>query len=83
MRLISLCCLALCLIMNPTRAAKIDGAGSFGSEVTDTDLKINLQFQGAISNLKNERTGRVLGKGNTFSDIWNASEANIYSFENK
>ncbi len=70
----------LCLVMNPTRAAKIDGAGNLGSEVTNNVLEINLQFRDAIKNLKNERTGRVLSDGNAFADTWNACEANIYSF---
>jgi hypothetical protein len=71
----------LCLVMNPTRAAKIDGAGSLSSEVTNGVLNIDLQFQDAIANLKNERTGRILGEAKTFTDGWTASEANIYSFE--
>lgn len=73
----------LCLVMNPTRTAKIDGAGSMSSEVKDEVLKINLQFRDGISNFKNERTGQILGNGNAFADNWNASEANIYSFETK
>lgn len=72
----------LCLVMNPTRAAKIDGAGSLSSAVTNEKLTINLQFQSSVNNLKNERTGRALGKGKAFSDLWTVCEANIYSFEN-
>ncbi|MBV9469705.1 MAG: beta-galactosidase trimerization domain-containing protein, partial [Abitibacteriaceae bacterium] len=70
----------LCIVMNPLRMAKVNNAGTVNGLITDAPVDINLQFQAPITGLKNERTGRLIGNGQSFTDRWVPCESNIYSW---
>lgn len=68
-----------CVVMNPLRSAKVDGAGGVDDLPTQA-INITLQFRDTVSGLKNERNGNTLGNGKQFTDRWLPYEANIYSW---
>lgn len=70
----------LCIVMNPLRQANVNNAGSVSGIVSSEPITINIEFRDALTGLKNERSGRVLGNGKSFSDRWVPCEANIYSW---
>ena len=70
----------LCVVMNPLRGARIDAAGAVDTPLSERPLTITLQFRDAVDGLKNERTGKALGKGRRFTDRWVPCEANLYSW---
>lgn len=70
----------LCVVMNPVRNAKVDNAGTVNGLISADPLAIRLQFHDAVTGFKNERTGQLLGNGQSFADQWVPCEANIYSW---
>ncbi|MDQ3813161.1 MAG: beta-galactosidase [Armatimonadota bacterium] len=70
----------LCIVMNPLRQATVSSAGAVSGLVTCEPLTINIELRNTVAGLKNERSGRILGDGKSFSDQWVPCEANIYSW---
>ncbi|HIE50496.1 MAG TPA: hypothetical protein EYP85_01945, partial [Armatimonadetes bacterium] len=70
----------LCLVQNPLRDARIDGAGPTKGVRPGGPETIRLRFREPVRSLRNLRTGRVLGEGQEFTDLWVPCETNVYEF---
>jgi hypothetical protein len=70
----------LCLVKNLFRSARIDAAGETTGRISSERTKIRLVFARPVKGLKNERSGKVLGDGSEFEDVWTTCEANVYTF---
>ena len=72
--------MTLCILRNLDRKASIDGFGSAQGSLGDGKIPLKLSFATAVKDLRNERTGRVLGDGRTFDDELTPWEANVYTY---
>lgn len=72
---------AVILVKNLFRSAKINAAGETQGTLSNEPMPIKLRFAKPVKNLRNERTGKLLGDGQEFQDTWVTCEANVYSFE--
>ncbi len=72
--------MTLCVLKNLDRRASIDGFGSAQGALGDGKVLLKLAFATEIKDLRNERTGKILGSGRSFEDELTPWEANVYSF---
>lgn len=72
--------MTLCIVKNVERKAAIDEFGTTGEDVGQGKGKIKLTFARPVKELKNERTGKVLGAGREFEDEFTPWEANVYTY---
>ncbi len=70
----------VCVVKNIDRAAAIDSFGDIKGGMEDAALQIKLEFAKPVKDLKNERTGKAMGAGKTFTDTFVPWEANVYSY---
>ena len=72
--------MTLCIVKNPDRRASIDGFGSAHGTLGDGKIALKLTFARGVRDLRNERTGKVLGDGTVFEDEFTPWEANVYTY---
>ncbi len=70
----------LCVVKNVERKASIDEFGKATDAVGQGPEKLKLSFAQPVKELRNERTGKVLGAGREFVDDFTPWEANVYTF---
>lgn len=70
----------VCVIKNIDRSATINSFGDVKGGIGDAAVKIKLVFAKPVRDVRNERTGAVLGTGTSFTDTFVPWEANVYSF---
>ncbi|HEY3322722.1 MAG TPA: alpha-amylase family protein [Planctomycetota bacterium] len=71
----------LCVLKNLDRRASISDFGATKDGLGEASVKLGLSFAAPVKNLKNERTGKVLGDGKEFEDAFVPWEANVYTCE--
>jgi hypothetical protein len=69
----------LFLCMNPEISVSSTGGGN-SVGLSSQRLPITLHFEGAVSGVRDERTGKDLGGGSDFRFDWNMNEAIVLSF---
>ena len=72
----------MCIVKNLDRAAKIDGFGETKGGLGAGATTLGIHAGKPLKGLRNERTGRVLGDGESWEDGFVPWEANVYSFDN-
>ena len=70
----------VCVIKNTHRAATINSFGDMKGQLGDAAVQITLDFAKPVKDLRNERTGKAMGAGKTFTDSFVPWEANVYSY---
>jgi len=70
----------VCVVKNIDRSATINSFGEVKGGMGEAAVPIQLDFAKPVKDLKNERTGKVLGAGKTFTDTFVPWEANVYSY---
>ncbi len=70
----------LFVCLNPEiRGTSLGGGNSVGLKTATVPIK--LRFAGEVRNVRDERTGRVLGNGAVFAFDWKQNEAVVVSFD--
>ncbi|MBI3858398.1 MAG: beta-galactosidase trimerization domain-containing protein [Planctomycetes bacterium] len=72
--------MTLCLVRNVDRRASTDEFGETNEEMARGSLKLKLKFAKPVADLRNERTGKALGRGRDFEDDFVPWEANVYTY---
>lgn len=70
----------VCVVKNIDRAATINSFGDIKGGIGEAAVQIKLEFAKPVKDLKNERTGKAMGAGKTFTDTFVPWEANVYSY---
>jgi len=72
--------MTLCVVKNIDRRASIDAFGDTAEEAGKGPARLKLSFARPVKDLRNERTGKVLGGGRAFEDDFTPWEANVYTY---
>ena len=72
--------MTLCVVKNVDRRASIDAFGETAEEAGRGPVRLKLSFARPVKDLRNERSGKVLGDGRAFEDDFTPWEANVYTY---
>ena len=76
----------LCVVRNASNYGGDLITGKVSLQGLDSKIKelyVELSFRDSVKKIKNLKTGKELGEGTKFTDIWKAFEANVYEVEFK